>query len=167
MKYCSKCGNEVLDEAVVCPKCGCSINAQSAVGSVPVGQLKTNRSLLKLILLSAITFGIYGLVVMSAVSTDINTIAGRYDGKKTMHYCLVVFIFTGLSFGIVPLVWNHRISARIGNELTRRSISYNFNASTFWLWGILGACIFVGPLVYTHKMLKAMNLLAENYNING
>lgn len=24
--YCSKCGNEVLDEAVVCPKCGCLIN---------------------------------------------------------------------------------------------------------------------------------------------
>ena len=23
MKYCSKCGSELLDEAVVCPKCGC------------------------------------------------------------------------------------------------------------------------------------------------
>lgn len=23
MKYCSKCGNELLDEAVICPKCGC------------------------------------------------------------------------------------------------------------------------------------------------
>ena len=22
MKYCSKCGNELLDEAVMCPKCG-------------------------------------------------------------------------------------------------------------------------------------------------
>lgn len=29
MKYCSKCGNELLDEAVVCPKCGC------AVGTMP------------------------------------------------------------------------------------------------------------------------------------
>ena len=24
MKYCSKCGNELFDEAVVCPKCGCA-----------------------------------------------------------------------------------------------------------------------------------------------
>lgn len=24
MKFCSKCGNELLDEAVVCPKCGCA-----------------------------------------------------------------------------------------------------------------------------------------------
>ena len=27
MKYCSKCGNELFDEAVVCPKCGCSAEA--------------------------------------------------------------------------------------------------------------------------------------------
>ena len=26
MKYCSKCGNELLDEAVLCPKCGCMVN---------------------------------------------------------------------------------------------------------------------------------------------
>lgn len=25
MKYCSKCGNELLDEAVICPKCGCPV----------------------------------------------------------------------------------------------------------------------------------------------
>ena len=23
MKYCTHCGNEVLDDAVICPKCGC------------------------------------------------------------------------------------------------------------------------------------------------
>lgn len=24
MKYCAKCGNELMNDAVVCPKCGCS-----------------------------------------------------------------------------------------------------------------------------------------------
>lgn len=24
MKYCEKCGNELFDEAVMCPKCGCA-----------------------------------------------------------------------------------------------------------------------------------------------
>lgn len=24
MKYCEKCGNQLFDEAVVCPKCGCT-----------------------------------------------------------------------------------------------------------------------------------------------
>lgn len=44
--------------------------------------LKMNRSLVKFILLSLITFGIYGIVVLSGISSDINTIASRYDGKK-------------------------------------------------------------------------------------
>jgi len=25
MKYCSHCGNELLDEAIICPKCGCAV----------------------------------------------------------------------------------------------------------------------------------------------
>ncbi len=133
----------------------------------PVGQLKTNRGLLKYILLSLITFGIYGLVVMSAVSTDINTIASRYDGKRTMHYCLVAFIFSWLTCGIVPLVWFHKISARIGNELERRGLGYSFGAGSFWGWYILGSMIGVGPLVYCHKLFKAMNILAADYNEKG
>lgn len=166
MKFCSKCGNEIHDEAVICTKCGCSV-APTNNQNVPVGQLKTNRGLLKFILLSLITFGIYGLVVLSVVSTDINVIAGRYDGKKTMHYCLVFFIFSWLTLGIVPLIWFHKISKRINGELNRRGIAYNFGAGTYWGWGILGSLIVVGPFIYLHKLLKAMNLLAENYNING
>lgn len=134
---------------------------------VPAKQLKTNRGLIKFILLSVITFGIYGLVAMSAVSTDINLIASRYDGKKTMHFCLLTFIFAGLTLGIAPIVWYHRISARIGKELTRRGISYSFGAGTFWGWNVLGALIGIGPLVYTHKLFKAMNLLAADYNTKG
>lgn len=132
-----------------------------------MGQLKTNRSLLKFILLSLITFGIYGIVVMSNVSSDINTIASRYDGKKTMHYCLVLFIFSWLTLGIVPLVWGHRLANRIGAELRRRGINYQFGAGTFWGWGILGTLIIVGPFIYSHKLLKSMNLLSADYNVNG
>ena len=29
MKFCSKCGKEVLDEAVVCPNCGCAVPTRS------------------------------------------------------------------------------------------------------------------------------------------
>lgn len=133
----------------------------------PVNKLKTNRGLIKLILLSMITFGIYGLVVMSAVSTDINTIASRYDGKKTTHYLLMAFLFSWLTLGIAPIVWNHKISARIGAELNRRGLNYRFGAGSFWGWCVLGSLIAVGPLVYTHKMLKSMNLLSSHYNVNG
>ncbi len=137
------------------------------VVQAPANKLTTNRGLLKYILLSLVTFGIYPLVMMSIISSDINLIASKYDGKKTMHFCLLFFIFSWLTFGIAPIVWYHRISDRIGNELARRGIAYNFNAGTFWLWCVLGSLIGVGPFVYMHKFLKAMNLLGENYNING
>ncbi len=128
---------------------------------------KTNYSMIKTILLSMITFGIYGLVVYSNMSTDINVIASKYDGKKTMHYCLIVFIFSWLTFGIAPIVWIHRLSARIGNELSRRGISYSFGAGSFWGWGVLGSFIVVGPFVYMHKLCKAMNMLGEDFKVNG
>lgn len=114
MKTCTKCGAQMADEAVVCPNCGC--------GAAPAVQLSTNRSLLKYILLGIITLGIYDIVVMSKVSTDINLIATKYDGKKTMHFCLVFFLFSWLTLGIVPLVWHHKMSARVGTELARRGI---------------------------------------------
>ncbi len=133
----------------------------------PVGQLKTNKGLVKFILLSLITFGIYGIVVLSSVSNDINIVASRYDGKKTMHYCLLFFLVAPITFQIAPLVWYHKISDRIGRELTRRHVNYNFSAAHYWLWGFLGTLIIIGPFVYLHKLFKATNLMCQDYNING
>lgn len=140
---------------------------EQAAVQAPVAKLKTNRGLLKYILLSIITLGIYGLVAFSGVSSDINVAASRYDGKKTMHYCLLVFIFSWLTLGIAPFVWFHRISARMGRELARRGIAYNFGAGSFWGWYILGSLIAVGPFIYIHKFFKAMNLIAADYNVKG
>ena len=60
---------------------------ENTVNVAPRRQLKTNKSLLKTILLSMITCGIYPLIVMSEVSTDINVVASAHDGKNTMHFC--------------------------------------------------------------------------------
>ena len=140
---------------------------QQPMSMAPLKQLKTNRGLAKFILLSIITFGIYAIVLMTCISDDINVIASRYDGKKTMNYCLMFFIVGPITLGIYSIVWMHSISARIGNELQRRGIDYSFGASDFWLWCVLGSLIIVGPFIYYHKFLKAMNLLSENYNIYG
>ena len=140
---------------------------ENTVNTAPVGQLKTNKGLVKTILLSLITFGIYGLVVMSAVSNDINIVASRYDGKKTMHFCLLCFIVAPITVGIAGIVWYHKISNRIGDELRRRGISFSFGASDFWLWNVIGSIIVVGPFIYLHKLLKATNLICADYNVKG
>ncbi|MDR1735490.1 MAG: DUF4234 domain-containing protein [Oscillospiraceae bacterium] len=133
----------------------------------PVGQLNTSRSLLKLILLSFITFGIYSIVFYSGISTDINIVASRYDGKRTMHFCLLIFLVTPFTLGIGALVWNHRLAGRMGRELQRRGVQYSFDSGTFWLWSVLGAMIVVGPFVYIHKLAKASRLMNQHYNTHG
>ena len=143
------------------------INQAYAPSAAPVGQLKTNRSILKFILLSIITLGIYSIVYFCGISNDINVMANRYDGKKTMHYALILFLVGPFTLEIAHIVWFHKISNRIGNELNRRGIPYSISAGTFWLWAVLGSFILVGPFIYIHKLSVACNKLAEHYNING
>ncbi|MBQ7387545.1 MAG: hypothetical protein IJW03_05225 [Clostridia bacterium] len=45
MKYCNKCGNELFDEAVVCPKCGCATEQKKAAESVEQKQTNKNQFL--------------------------------------------------------------------------------------------------------------------------
>lgn len=133
----------------------------------PVKSLPTNRGAIKAIILTILTLGIYSIVLYERMSREINITASRYDGKKTMSYALMFFLITPLTMGIGTLVWFHNISKRIGAELKRRNINYSFGAGSFWLWNVLGLFVIVGPFVYLHKMIKAINLINEDYNING
>ena len=132
----------------------------------PVAQFPTNRGLFKMIFLGLITFGIYNIVVMDKIVTELNIAASRYDGRRTMPL-LSMSMLGSITFFIYPIVWIHGLCDRIGCELNRRGIDYKFGASTFWLWNVLGSLILVGPWVYTHKMMKAMNKINADFNMNG
>ncbi|MCL2697637.1 MAG: DUF4234 domain-containing protein [Oscillospiraceae bacterium] len=133
----------------------------------PVAQLKTSRSVIKLILLSFITFGIYGLIFWASIADDLNVMASRYDGKRTMNFWLLIFIVSPITLGIGTLVWVHNLCNRIGSELNRRGVSYKFGVSDFWIFGILLSFTIICPFIYMHKLTTAMNMLSENFNVNG
>ena len=135
--------------------------------AAPITPIKADRGFGMYLLLSLVTCGIYHLVIMTVYSSDINTIASRYDGRNTMNFCLVAFILGPLTGSIFTFIWHHTFSERIGIELKRRNISYEFGASTFWLWYVLGALILVGPFVYMYKLIQSMNMLAASYNQYG
>lgn len=170
---------------------------QSPYTQQPSRRLNTNRSIWKYLLLGMVTCGIYDLIIMYSVSEDINEIASRYDGKKTMNFILMYFLIAPITLGIGAIVWFHNLSKRISNELQRRNISYNFGTGTFWILyiliptlafvlafalGITGLgdsevvlgimyCIsyasMIGPFVYLHKLFKALNMLSSSYNMYG
>lgn len=126
--------------------------------------LSTNRGLIKYLLLSLITFGIYAIVVMTKISMEINVTASPRDHKHTTNYLWLIFILAWITFGIYPFIWYHKLSGRIGDELRARNIGYSFGAGSFWGWDILGSLIIIGPFVYLHKLFKSMNLINADYN---
>lgn len=163
MKYCTNCGSTMEDNVYTCGNCGCG----PKVVKRPIAQLKTSRSALKAILLTIITFGIYDIVLYYKMSSELNITASRYDGKNTMDFVLLFFLVGPLTCEIATIVWFHNFSKRIGDELRRRNIDYSFGAGTFWLWNVFGMLIGIGPIVYLHKIIKAINLINADYNVNG
>ena len=132
----------------------------------PKLQLPTCRGLGKMFFLGLLTFGIYPTVIWSRIVTELNLVASRYDGKRTMPY-FAMYLLAPLTLGIYPLVWMHKFCGRIRRELDRRTIGWEFGPRTFWLWGVLGSLILVGPFIFCHKLMVAMNKLNGDYNING
>ncbi len=132
----------------------------------PALQLPTGRSWVKMIFLGLITLGIYNIAIMSRIAQEINITSCRYDGRRTMSYFGATML-APITLFIYPIVWQHKLCNRIGDALQYRGISYKFSASTMWLWGVLGSLIIVGPFIYLHKFMKAMNLVNGDYNVNG
>lgn len=130
-------------------------------------KLKDNYSLLPCVLLSVVTFGIYGIYLYACFGHHINTIASRYDGKKTMNYWLLFLVVGPVTLGIGYLIWNHRFCGRVQKELQRRGLEVCLTPGSFWLWSVLGTVIVIGPLVYLWKIIRAINMLAKSYNQAG
>ena len=166
--------------------------------TAPRIQLPTKRGLGKMIFLSILTLGIYPIVIFSRLSGEVNMVASRYDGERTLSFFGMVFLAPP-TLGILPLVWMHKLCRRIGTELERRNVDYAFGPRDFWLWNFLfgllcsictavsGAMLsvdygsyillwillavslltLVGPFVFMAKLMKAMNKLNADYNVNG
>lgn len=139
---------------------------QEAARKTPMLQLPTERSLPKMIFLGIITLGIYPLVIWCRIVTELNIAASRYDGERTMSY-LGAWMLAPVTLCIYPIVWIHGFCRRIGAELNRRGIYCEFGPGDFWLWNVLGSFILVGPFVFVHKLMKAMNMINKDFNVNG
>lgn len=171
---------------------------KAAAPRAPKNQLPTRRGLGKMIIFSILTLGIYPMVIWSRLVGEVNMVASRYDGERSMSF-FGMLLLSPVTLGIHSLVWMHKLCRRIGTELQRRNINSTFGARDFWLWNVLlgmlasvltgigtglaasgfdvqvvlwilicvGILAMIGPFVFLHKLMKAMNQLNENYNVNG
>ena len=62
MKYCEKCGNQLFDEAVMCPKCGC--NVASKQPSDEENENAKNQAKATVLFIAAIAVVVIGILLV-------------------------------------------------------------------------------------------------------
>ena len=124
--------------------------------------MKANRSLIALILLSIITFGIYPLFFWSGYARDMNIVC-QGDNRHTRGI-LARIIFSTLTFGIYELIWMYSAGERISQNCHKRGIHCNVTGGNVLLWYILGSFIFIGPFIALYKLISGLNDLCYAYN---
>ncbi len=174
MAYCVGCKSIIREDVTYCPHCGTKqpmgtglTNAEMAAvphtGAGFASVLPTNRRLWKMIVFGILTLGIYSTIINECMVQDLNTIATPYDGKRTLGPSSMG-VLSVITLFVYMFVWGHTYSDRIGTELRRRGIAYSIGPVDFWIFNVLLCFTIVCPFIYQYKVIKAMNLLAADYN---
>ena len=80
MKFCTKCGKQIMDQAIVCPGCGCLVEKNSTVFAPSANESKTQASLI---------LGIVGIVfawifaLIGHITSIVGIVIGIKEYKKT------------------------------------------------------------------------------------
>ena len=126
--------------------------------------LKTNRSLVTVILLSIITCGIYGIIFWWGYINDLNTACGN-DGQESPNY-IVLILLSIITCSIYYYYWLYKQANRIQATAQAYGIPCQENGTTILLWEIVGMFVCgIGALIGTHIMIKNLNMICNQYNI--
>ena len=127
------------------------------------GFVPTDRSLVKYIIFTILTCGIYSFFFIHHLARDVNIIC-EGDGKKTRglgQYILLTFV----TCGFYSLYWLYSIGNRLQETAPRYGKNFTENGTTILLWTLVGslACG-LGPYVAMHILITNTNSLAQSYN---
>lgn len=129
----------------------------------PRERLNANFGLLKWIIFSAFTFGIYSLYTTHRIAHDVN-IACEKDGKHTAGL-LMLILLTFVTFGIYSFVWRFKVCNRIEKNLEGHGIASPTSGIGDLLWNTFGLMLFgLGAWIAQYKLFKGLNMVDDVYN---
>lgn len=124
--------------------------------------MQTNRSLIKYILLTILTLGIYSLFFWHKYVQDVNTLCSN-DGKNT-NGILLKILFSILTLGIYGLVWQCGMQNRLRDQAGRLETGPLKSGGSVVLWKTLGLLLIgIGPFVGLYIQISSMNTVAYAY----
>lgn len=129
--YCTRCGQQIEEGARYCPYCGEKIYKEEyTYDQAPI----YSRSIPIAIILSIVTFGIYGLYWLYSLANDINTLTHQEQPSG-----FKVLVLTIITLGFYELYWLYKAGERINEfQLERGIISDNYRSLVYLILGILG-----------------------------
>lgn len=114
------------------------------------------RKFIKYVLLTIITFGIYGIVFWYKWTEDLNKICDG-DDKDSANYLLVVLL-EAFSLTIYTWIWNYQMAERMYQIAPKYGKKLKHGGLFVLIWR------FFLPVVSAYYKIKYFNILAESYN---
>ncbi len=112
MKYCTKCGNELFDEAVICPKCGCPV--ENAKLPQTIDRSSGSKTATKVFLIiGCIASAFFYLIPLAwCIPMTVSYFNAVKNGKKvSTAFKVCTLLFVSLVAGILMLCDNDDVSA--------------------------------------------------------
>lgn len=114
MKFCSHCGAEILDEAVICPKCGCPVSSyvsskaayedKTGTTAMVFGIVSLSLSVFALFILGFLEFIALGLSIPGIILGSKSKISGKGKAGFITSIIAVCISAIGVLFYILGLL---------------------------------------------------------------
>ena len=121
-----------------------------------MARIKTDRNIIVYVLLTMVTFGIYGLFFIHQLAKDVNVMCYG-DGQETAGLGKYI-ILSIVTCGIYSIVWWYKLANRLQVSAPRYGIVISENGNNFLLW------YFLGMFVCSFLVFYAMHLVFNNTN---
>ncbi len=101
MKYCTHCGSELRDEAVLCPKCGCMVDSYNSVGKNNDNSSGNGFAIAGFVL--SFFGGILGIIFSAIGLSKSNKNGGKGKGLAIAGLVvgIVMFVFWSMIFPVI------------------------------------------------------------------
>ena len=138
--YCTRCGQQIEEGARYCPYCGEKIYKEEyTYDQAPI----YSRSIPIAIILSIVTFGIYGLYWLYCLASDVNTLTGEEDSSG-----FKVLILSIITLGLYELYWLYKVGERLSDFQTYQGeMVDSYRALVYLILGIFGLNIVARALI--------------------
>ena len=107
MKYCSHCGKELVDEAVVCTNCGCAVLGAEVSTTNNEGEKETIRTIAKILMIFACVCALFAGVIPLAWCIPMTVKywkAVENHEKVSTAFKVCTLLFVNVIAGILMLI---------------------------------------------------------------